>query len=75
MYIISSPGELLGGGGIIETWYVAPRTQGGGGGIIVCSNDDPRLTLMYFVARSKLVTGFSIGKSENSDFYKNYCSL
>ena len=30
--------------------------------IIVCSNDDHRLTLTYFAARSYLVTSFSIGK-------------
>ena len=31
-------------------------------------NDDPGLTLTYFTARSNLVTGFSIGKSENRVF-------
>ena len=34
--------------------------------IIVCSNDDHGVTLTYFTARSNLITGFSIGKSENS---------
>ena len=37
--------------------------------IIVCSNDDPRLTLTYFVARSN-GNFFSIGKSENWIFQK-----
>ena len=41
--------------------------------IIVCSNDDPGVTFTYFTARSKLVTGFSMGKSENSGFFSNYC--
>ena len=31
----------------------------------VCINGDPVLTLTYFKARSNLVTGFSMGKSEN----------
>ena len=42
---------------------------------IVCSDDDPGLTLTYFTAWSNFVTGFSIGKSENSGFFRNYCSL
>ena len=43
---------------------------------IVCSNDDPRLTLTYFVARSNLVTGFSIGKVKTMDFFfRNSCNL
>ena len=38
-------------------------------------NDDPGLTLTYFTARSDLVTkAFSIGKSENIGFFRNYCS-
>ena len=36
-----------------ENWYVA---SGPWAHIIVCSNDDPRLTLTYFTARSKLVS-------------------
>ena len=40
----------------------------------ISSNDDPGVTT-YFVARSNLVTGFSIGKSENNGFFRNYCSL
>ena len=40
--------------------------------IIVCINDDPGVTLTYFTARSNLETlGFSIGKSENSGFFRN----
>ena len=35
-------------------------------------NDDPGLTLTYFTARSNLVTGFSIGKSENRGLFRNY---
>ena len=38
--------------------------------IIVCSNDDPGVTLTYFTARGNV--GFSIGKSENSGFFRNY---
>ena len=34
----------------------------------VCINGDPGLTLNYFTAMSNFVTGFSIGKSENSGF-------
>ena len=53
-----------------ETWYVASGTP-----IIVCSTDDPGVTLTYFTARSNLVNlGFSIGKSENCGFFRNYCS-
>ena len=42
--------------------------------IIVCSNDDPGVTLTYFTARSNLVTVFSLGKSENSGFFRNFCN-
>ena len=43
--------------------------------IIVCSNDDPGVTLTYFTARINLVTlAFSVEKSENSGFFRNYCS-
>ena len=50
--------------------------------IIVCSNDDPGLTLTYFTASDDLFygkvkfgnLGFSTGKSENSAFFRNYCS-
>ena len=50
---------------------------GDSGPIIVYSNDGPRLTLIYFVARSNFVRnlGFSIEKSENSGlFKKNYAA-
>ena len=43
--------------------------------IIVCSNDEPGLTLTYFTTRSNGNLGFSIGKSENSGFFRNYRSL
>ena len=44
--------------------------------IIVCSNDDSGVTLTNFTSRSNLVTlAFSIRKSENSGFFRNYCSL
>ena len=36
----------------------------------VCINGDPGLTLTYFTVRSN----FSIGKSENSGYFRNYCS-
>ena len=40
--------------------------------IIVYINDDPGVTLTYFTTRSDLVTlAFSIGKSENSGFFRN----
>ena len=42
--------------------------------IIVCSNDDPGVTLTYFTTRSNLVTGFSIGKSDGSGFFRSYYS-
>ena len=43
--------------------------------IIVCSNDDPGVTLTYFTASLNFVTlAFSIGKSENSGYFRNYCS-
>ena len=39
----------------------------------VCIN---RLTLTYFAAKSKFGNlGFSMGKSENSGFFRKYCSL
>ena len=37
--------------------------------IIVCSNDEPGLTLTYFITRSNGNLGFSIRKSENSGFF------
>ena len=37
--------------------------------MINCSNNDPGVTLNYLTARSNLVTGFSIGKSEHSGFF------
>ena len=43
--------------------------------IIVCSNDDPGVTMTYFTARSNVVTlAVSIRKSENSGFFRKYCS-
>ena len=36
----------------LETWYVAL----GLGPIIICSNDDPGMTMTYFIPRSNLVT-------------------
>ena len=42
--------------------------------IVVCSNDDPGVTLTYFTARSNGNIGFSMGKSEYSGFFRNYCS-
>ena len=36
--------------------------------------DDPGLTLTFIMARSNLVTGFSIDKSENSGFFRNFIS-
>ena len=57
----------------LKTWHVASGTQAVP--IIVYINDDPGLTLTYFTARSNLVTkAFSIGKSENIGFFRNYCS-
>ena len=50
-----------------ETWYVASRTPAHHS----CSNDDPRMTLTYFTARSNFETVFSMGKSENSGFFRN----
>ena len=45
------------------------------GDIVVCSNTDPGVTLTYFTARSNLVSlAFSIGKSENSGFFRNYAA-
>ena len=35
-------------------------------------NDDPGLTLTNFMARSNGNLGFSIGKSENREFFRNY---
>ena len=44
--------------------------------IIVCSNDEPGLTLTYFMAMSNLVIkAFISYASENSGFFRNYCSL
>ena len=40
--------------------------------IIVCSNYDPGVTLTYLKTRSNLEIGFSIGKSKNSGFFRNY---
>ena len=44
--------------------------------ILVYSNDDPRVTLAYFTARSNLVIlALLLEKSDNSGFFRNYCSL
>ena len=43
--------------------------------IINCSNDDPGVTLTYFTAKSNLCNiGFSIEKSKNCGFFRNYWS-
>ena len=43
--------------------------------IKVCSNDDPGVTLTYFTAKVKFGNlDFSMGKSENSGFFRNYCA-
>ena len=50
----------------LVTGYVALGTRGP---IIVCSNDDPRLTLTYFTARSDLVPyAFVCGKTVRKSF-------
>ena len=54
-----------------EAWYIALGRYP----IIVCTDDDPRMTLTYFTARSILETGFYMGKSENNERFGNYCSL
>ena len=42
----------------------------------VCSNDNPRLTLTYFMARSNLVAyAFVWEKVKTIDFFKIYCCL
>ena len=42
----------------------------------VCSNNDPELTLTYFMARSNLVPyAFVWDKGKTMDFFKNYCRL
>ena len=44
--------------------------------IIVCSNDDPGVTVNLFYGKVKFGNlCFSIGKSENSGFFRNYSSL
>ena len=45
------------------------------GSITVYSDNDPRLTLTCFRPRSKLVTGFCMGKSENNGFVRNNCRI
>ena len=45
----------------IQHWGLQP--------IIVCSNDEPGVTVTYFRSIGKL--GFSMGKSENSGFFRN----
>ena len=41
--------------------------------IIFHINNDPGVTLTYFTAKVKIGNlGFSIGKSENSGFFRNY---
>ena len=42
--------------------------------IIVYTNDDPGLTLTLIYGTVKFgYLGYSIGKSENSGFFRNYC--
>ena len=56
----------------LETWHVASGLKL----YIVYINDDPGLTLTYFNGKVKFGNlGFYIGKSENSGFFRNYCSL
>ena len=56
----------------LETWYAALGTQA----LQSCINGDPGLTLTYFTARSNLeIKAFLKEKSENSGFFRNYCSL
>ena len=44
--------------------------------IIVCSNDDTGVTLTYFTTGSNFGNlGYSMGKSENHGFFRNYSSL
>ena len=41
--------------------------------IIDCSNDNPGLTLTFFIAKSKFATNaFYLGKCDD-DFFENYC--
>ena len=47
----------------IEHWGLQP--------IIVCSNDDPGVTLTFFGKVKFGNLGFSLGKSENSGFFRN----
>ena len=60
-----------GNGGPISTklgmlhWELKP--------IIFCSNNDPGVTLTYFKVKFGNLL-FSMGKSENSGFFRNYCS-
>ena len=50
--------------------------QHGGLGLYkICINGDLGLTLTYFTARSFANLGFSIGKSENNGFFRNYSCL
>ena len=50
--------------------------QHGGLGLYkICINGDFGLTLTYFTARSFANLGFSIGKSENNVFFRNYSCL
>ena len=41
----------------------------------ICINGDLGLTLTYFTTRSFANLGFSIGKSENNEFFRNYSCL
>ena len=42
----------------------------------ICSNDDPGLTLTYFMARSNLVPyAFVLEKGKTMDFLRTCCSL
>ena len=55
-----------------ETWYVALGTPDHHS---FFSNDDPGVTLTLFYRKVKFgIIGFTIGKWENSGYFRNYCS-
>ena len=56
----------------LETWHVASGNQA----LQSLYNGDPGLTdLDLFYGKVKFGNlGFSIGKSENNGFFRNYCS-
>ena len=51
------------------------KQHGGLGLYKICINGDLGLTLIYFTARSFANLGFSIGKSKNNGFFRNYSCL